>query len=31
LLTFSDSFTYRANDGKGNSNIATVTIQVIVP
>ncbi|HET7142950.1 MAG TPA: Ig-like domain-containing protein [Anaerolineales bacterium] len=31
LLTFSDSFTYKAFDGKGYSNIATVTIQVIVP
>jgi len=31
LLTFSDSFTYRAFDGTANSNIATVTIQVIVP
>src|SRR5258706_2854530 len=31
LLTFSDSFTYKAFDGKGYSNVATVTIQVIVP
>jgi peptidoglycan/xylan/chitin deacetylase (PgdA/CDA1 family) len=31
LLTFNDSFTYRAFDGQVYSNIATVTIQVIVP
>lgn len=31
LLTFTDTFTYRAFDGKAYSNIATVTIQVIVP
>jgi len=31
LLTFTDSFTYRAFDGAAYSNIATVTIQVIVP
>jgi VCBS repeat-containing protein len=31
LLTFSDSFTYKAYDGHGYSNVATVTIQVSVP
>ena len=31
LLTFSDQFRYRAYDGELYSNIATVTIQVIVP
>jgi len=31
LFTFTDSFTYRAFDGAAYSNMATVTIQVIVP
>jgi VCBS repeat-containing protein len=28
LSSFTDTFTYRANDGAANSNIATVTIRV---
>ncbi len=31
LLTFNDSFTYQAFDGRFTSNIATVTIHVNVP
>ena len=31
LLTFTDSFTYKAFDGQGYSNIVTVTIRVNVP
>ncbi len=31
LLSFTDSFTYRARDGAANSNVTTVTIRVNVP
>jgi VCBS repeat-containing protein len=31
LLTFNDSFTYRASDGSATSNLATVTIRVNIP